>query len=113
MNINCLIERDGFRPSFLRDVLSKKEWLPHDYTLKFFIENTDTPGDYEVKWKVKNIGPEAERRNCLRGFIENPNLKDHGRRERTTFFGPHYVECYIIKKGIVVARDKILVPIRH
>lgn len=68
LKINCLIERNGFRPSYLRDVLLKKEWLPHDYTLKFFIENTDTPGDFEVKWKVKNIGKEAERRNCLRGL---------------------------------------------
>lgn len=48
LKINCLIERNGFRPSYLRDVLLKKEWLPHDYTLKFFIENTDTPGDFEV-----------------------------------------------------------------
>lgn len=113
LKINCLIERNGFRPSYLRDVLLKKEWLPHDYTLKFFIENTDTPGDFEVKWKVKNIGDEAERRNCLRGFIENPNLKNNGRREKTDFYGPHYVECYIIKNGIVVARDKILVPIKY
>ena len=30
-----------------------------------------------------------------------------------TFYGPHYVECYVIKNGVVVARDKILVPTKH
>lgn len=94
-------------------MLSQKKWIHHDYTLNFYIYSTDVPGDYIVKWKVKNVGDEAKRRNCLRGFIENPNLGNNGRKETSNFIGPHYVECYIIKNGIVVARDKILVPIEH
>jgi hypothetical protein len=31
--------------------------------------------------------------------------------ERTSFRGEHVVECYIVKDGIVVARDIIGVPI--
>lgn len=111
LKIDCIVERNGFRQSRLRDILLRKEWLPHDYTLKFFIDKTDVPGNYIVKWKVRNVGEVAERRNCLRGFIENPNLNNNGRKETSNFFGPHYVECYIIKNGIVVARDKISVPI--
>lgn len=61
----------------------------------------------------ENVGDEAKRRNCLRGLIENPNLSNNGRKETSNFFGPHYVECYIIKNGVVVARDRILVPIEH
>ena len=79
--------------------------------LTFYIKSTDVPGDYTVKWKVKNVGEEAKRRNCLRGFIEKPNVYGTSRKETSDFYGPHYVECYIIKNGIVVARDKILVPI--
>ena len=33
--------------------------------------------------------------------------------ESTNFYGPHYVECYIIKDGICVARDKIAVNIDY
>lgn len=113
LKIDCVIERNGFRPTSLRNMLSRKEWIPHDYTLKFFIEYTDVPEEYMVKWKVKNVGEEAKRRNCLRGLIENPNFGNNGRKETSNFFGPHYVECYIIKDSIVVARDKILVPIKH
>ena len=113
LKIDCLIERNGFRPTKLRNMLYKKEWILHDYTLKFFIECTDVPEDYIVKWKVKNVGEEAKRRNCLRGFIEEPNLSNNGRKETSNFYGPHYVECYIIKNGVVVARDKISVPIAH
>ena len=113
LKIDCMVERNGFRPSKLREKLLRKEWLPHDFTLKFFIDKIDVPGDYTVKWKVKNVGKEAERRNCLRGFIENPNLNGNGRKETSNFFGPHYVECYIIKNGVVVARDRISVPIQY
>lgn len=53
LKIDCKIERNGFRPIFLRDLLSQKKLIHHDYTLKFYIDSTDVPGDYIVKWKVK------------------------------------------------------------
>ena len=31
--------------------------------------------------------------------------------EHTDFYGPHFVECYLVKNGVCVARDKIDVPI--
>jgi hypothetical protein len=64
-----------------------------------------------VKWKVLNRGDEAERRNTIRGEIISPNRAGNARHERTSFRGEHVVECYIIKDGIVVARDVIDVPI--
>ena len=48
----------------------------------------------------------------LRGQI----VKDNGteiRNEDTNFEGAHFVECYIIKDGICVARDRIDVPIAN
>ena len=41
------------------------------------------------------------------------NKGSHQRKEEANFYGPHFVECYIIKNGIVIARAKINVPIEH
>lgn len=46
-----------------------------------------------------------------RGQIIKDNKRIH--HETTKFFGPHYVECYLIKNGICVAKDRIDVPIGH
>ena len=61
-------------------------------------------------WKVRNFGSEAENLGQLRGEI----VADEGNRkkkEETRYSGEHFVECYVIKNGICVARDKIMVPI--
>lgn len=63
-----------------------------------------------MKWKVLNRGEEAKRRNCIRGQI----VLDDGKEridEYSSFNGEHLVECYIIQNGVVVARDRIYVPI--
>ena len=111
LSINCKIERDGFRTKLLRVVLNNKERIPKQHRLFFFIEETDAQEPYEVKWKVRNVGSEAKRRNCLRGQIERSNNGKNQRRETSNFYGPHYVECYIIKNNVVIARDRINVPI--
>ena len=70
--------------------------------LEFYIEFTNVPKPYKVKWKVLNIGAEAEIRNCVRGQIITSNKVSNKRTESAVFFGDHYVECYIIKDNIVV-----------
>ena len=65
---------------------------------------------YEVRWKVLNRGPEAERRDNIRGQIIRSSVGAE-RREKTLFHGEHGVECYLIKNGVVVARDSMTVPI--
>lgn len=69
-----------------------------------FKANTNVPGAYELYWKVRNGGEEADNSKQLRGEIR----KDEGRnrrREPTLFKGTHYVECYVVKDGVVVAKD--------
>ncbi|MEW6697873.1 MAG: nucleotide-binding domain-containing protein [Bacillota bacterium] len=34
-------------------------------------------------------------------------------KESTNFFGPHYIECCIIKNGVCAATGHIGVPIGH
>ena len=109
MRINCEVNQPGFRVEFLRNMLSK---LKINKKLKFYVESNDVKKPYLVKWKVKNEGSIANSRNNLRGHI----LDDKGseiRNENSNFTGAHFVECYIIKNNICVARDRIDVPISN
>lgn len=62
----------------------------------------------KVLWKVLNVGNEAERRNDIRGQIQERGSEI---TEHSTFYGPHYIECYLIKNGICVAIGHVDVPI--
>ena len=64
-----------------------------------------------MKWKVLTRGAEAERRNKIRGQLNGSHRPNESLHEHTQFRGDHIVECYIVKDGIVVARDLIEVPI--
>lgn len=110
MNLDCLVKRDGFRGVLLSHILSTGQSVPRGCSLDF-MPTTGVPEPFDVKWKVRNEGDEAKRRNCLRGEIIAPNRMGGARHENADFQGPHYVECYIVKDGIVVARDRINVPI--
>lgn len=110
--IDCDVSQDGFLPRSLRDFLAKHIPLLQNRRLRFHVTSCDVKRPFQVKWKVRNVGPEAERRNQVRGQI----VKDRGgyeQKESTSFFGPHFVECYIIKDGVCVARDSIDVPIAN
>lgn len=110
VNLDCLVKRDGFRGVLLSHILSTGQSVPRGCSLDF-MPTTGVPEPFDVKWKVRNEGDEAKRRNCLRGEIIAPNRMGGARHENADFQGPHYVECYIVKDGIVVARDRINVPI--
>lgn len=113
LTIDCEIQRNGFREIMLSTLLSQHRRISRVRSLLFQIVNTDVPMPYEVKWKVRNVGEIARQRNCLRGEIYDSNRDGNKRRESSDFFGPHYVECYIIQHGVVVARDRIDVPIDY
>lgn len=110
LTIDCRITQNGFRPGLLTKFLEQHFPLMPDKSLDFFIEECSAEKPYVVKWKVLNRGEEARRRNMIRGEILDPN-RSEGRNETTRFRGEHYVECYVIKAGVVVARDHIKVPI--
>lgn len=106
LNIDCLVKQQGFRDA----LLSKIGILRSTKKLRFYISGNEVPKPYEVKWKVKNLGPIAKKRNMFRGQILNDQGNEF-RNENTNFNGEHYVECYIIKNGVCVATDRIDVPI--
>lgn len=108
--IDCHVEQNGFRPASLREMLSKRKLLMPRKKLTFSVVETDIVGDYGLFWKVLNRGQEAIDRDCIRGQI----VADEGQKrkiEHTTFKGDHVVECYALVDGVVVATDRIRVPI--
>ncbi len=109
VNVTCTVSGNGWRPRPIRSFLSMlQKYLPHNFEIRCSVASTTVSYSYDVYWKVKNVGPEAERRNQLRGQIEN---RGNTIVEHTNFFGNHYIECYIIKGGICVAKERINVPI--
>lgn len=110
VTIDCEVTQNGWRPALLRMMLRDRTPLLANKGLDFTIIECSVPEPYDVKWKVLNRGDEAERRNNIRGQIISSS-RPGVRHERTRFRGEHVVECYIVKDGIVVARDVIDVPI--
>lgn len=103
LRIDCNVTADGFRPK----LLSRCLWLPIKRKLEFFIQECNVPKPYNIYWKIRNTGIEAYKKNMLRGeIIEGSST----RIERTSFNGDHYVECYIVKNGVCVARNRM--PVR-
>lgn len=110
LKIEAEVKQDGWRQHFLSEMLARHIPLLARKTLEFKIVQIDVPGDYSIEWKVLNRGDEAHRRNLIRGQIV-PDRGHHAKTEPTWFKGDHIVECYAIKDGRVVAKDRIHVPI--
>ena len=110
LNIDCEISQDGFRTELLNKMLAKGFPLRVSKKLRFFVTSCNVPAPYTIKWKIRNVGDAAERKDQIRGqiWVDGGN---NSRNERTTFKGSHFVECYAIKNNICVARERIDVPI--
>lgn len=105
----CIVSGNGWRPKLLTEFLSVlQHWLPHNFEIRCTMDYTDCPQPYKIFWKVKNVGLEAERRNQIRGQIVE---KGKTIIEHSNFYGNHYIECYIIKNNMCVAKERINIPI--
>lgn len=112
LDIDCEVTANGQNTRLLRRLLERANCLPHGQSLRFKVENCNVPHPYSLKWKVRNVGPEAERRGNIRGQIV-PDGGKHLLNESTSYGGDHYVEAYVVKDGVCVARDLIPVPIHY
>ncbi len=94
--------KDGFRAYELPMKGNRVEkWR----SLRFRVVECTVPPPYKIYWKVRNTGAEAAEIGQLRGEIrEDTGSHQHG--ESTKYRGSHYVECYVVKDGRVVARDR-------
>lgn len=74
----------------------------------FFNATTNVPKPFSVHWQTVNTGKEASDSNCLRGGINEAKTLGAGglrHKEDTAYTGLHWVECFIIKEGVCVARS--------
>lgn len=111
MKLECEVSQNGFRDNFLTKMIAQKIPLLTNKSLHFKVMEIDVLEPYQIKWKVLNRGVEAKRKDCIRGQI----IPDNGhmeQKESTSFKGEHIVECYAIKDGVVVAKDRVDVPIQ-
>ena len=110
LNIDCEIKQNGFREYFLSEKRSSWFKLGVNKSLRFTVTELSVSAPNQIYWKVLNRGDAARKRNMIRGQIVS-DLGHKERTESTSFRGDHIVECYCVKDGIVVAKDRILVPI--
>jgi hypothetical protein len=109
--IECDISQDGFQTQRLSNFLLKGLRLQPEKGLKFWIKQSDIRDKYDLYWKILNRGEVAQRKDCIRGQI----VKDGGdsiKFETTVFRGEHIAECYAVRNGIVIAKERIEVPIQ-
>jgi hypothetical protein len=110
LKTDCEVKQRGFLEHRLREMMARQIPLLASKSLRFSIVRNTVPQPYEIKWKVLNRGEEAEKRNCIRGEIVDD--KGHNEKTETTNFRcDHVVECYVVKDNVVVAKDRIHVPI--
>lgn len=110
LDIECDITVGGKNEGRMRWLQNHFPWVSLGRSLRFYVVSCNVPKPYGVLWKVRNVGAPAEQRNMIRGQIVSD--KGHEERiERTDFPGPHFVECFIIKDGNCVARDRLDVSI--
>ena len=112
LEIECNVLENGAHTGHLTELRKVFWWLPTGKQLEFFISSTNVPEPFKLFWKIRNVGQYAEAHNKIRGQLI-PDEGQHKRKESTSFQGEHFVEAYIVKSDICVARAIIDVPIQE
>ncbi len=89
--------------------ISSNAWpIPNGCDLNYFAEANGISGLYEVWWQVVNTGDHAGDENCLRGNFEAPKDPSNPlqQRESSSYTGKHWIQCFIVKNGYLVAESK-------
>lgn len=113
LQLDCNIVKDNKQIGTLSSYLREENRLDRGLGL-YFSASTNVKPPFSVFWKTKNRGRIAKTQDDIRGQII-PSIIGENKLfhfETTSFSGNHYVECYIVKSGVCVARKKIDVPIK-
>ena len=113
VTIDCNVSGNGFTLKSLQKYLYEyaprlNKFIPPKFKIECSIQSTNCPAYDKILWKVLNVGHEAEKRNDIRGQIQ-----DRGSQitENTNFRGNHFIECYLIKDDVCVGIGHVDVPI--
>ena len=94
--------RKGFRT---RNFSSDSRPLLKHFSLRFEAR-TNVPPPFEVYWQIVNTGDEAAQAGGLRGgFYNGEGNNGLLRKEKTLYTGMHWIECFIVKDDVCVARS--------
>ena len=96
---------------FREEYKSNGRKLIKNICLKFYIKKTDIKIPYEVKWRAVNTGKEARIARDSRGKIED-GISDKTKIEHTKYKGTHYMDCFAIKDGFCISKDRFFVNIK-
>lgn len=113
IKLDCEVSQSGFRTIYLRASKAigvKRMNVYKSKTLKFQVVEHSIPGVFHLYWKVLNRGPMAIEKDMIRGQIE-ADSGSRTKRETSSFRGEHVVDCYAVQNGVVIAKDRIHVPI--
>ncbi len=102
--IDTKIASNGFRQ---KNLVNDGALVRKNSSLTFTaVTNVKKP--YDVYWQVVNTGYEAESANAKRGgFYDSGFQKGRKVRTESTFYqGMHWVQCFVVKDGICMARSK-------
>jgi hypothetical protein len=101
--VACTVHRQRGDSRKLFDLTNRP--VPKNLQLRFEV-TTNAREPYEVHWQVVNTGEEAARDNGLRGdFDDDSSQAGRVRWERTAYAGTHWVEAFIVRDRICVARS--------
>ncbi len=78
-----------------------KQLFSNNLRLKF-VAKTNAPAGHIIYWQVVNTGAHAESANNLRGTIFQGTTEQW---ESTLYTGRHWIECFVVRNGICVARS--------
>lgn len=95
--------RNGFQQF---DLPARGNRVPKNRSLTFAAKVTGLDQPFRVFWKVRNGGEEAVSQGDQRGEITEVAAGSFARTETTSYKGTHYVECYLVKNNVVIARDR-------
>lgn len=107
-NVAINATRNGHR-------FNSNDLLNKDLNLVFNAK-TNATKPFDVYWQVVNTGQEAKNADCLRGDIFISKTAGSGgliRKENTEYTGSHWIECFIVKNNICLAKSgKFIVRIK-
>lgn len=106
--IDAYVEQDGWRKKSLSEM--PRNSLKPEKKLEFHVIKNTIPQPYKIYRKIRNFWSQAEDANDLRGEITEDKW-NMGKVEHTKYCGEHYIEGYVIKDWVCVAKNTLKVPI--
>jgi len=97
-----VLRKGSMGPFYLHD---RGDRVMRGREIRFSVAECNVPEPFQLYWKVRNRGSESLKNDSVRGEIIEGN-RTWMRDEPTAFSGPHFVECYAVRSGVCVAKDR-------